>query len=170
MAIWASIPCAAHVPPRCKVVLKSRKCMPAGIFCSNPCTMSNKALKAMQKTRSAALRLCPKSLENIAKTVVLLHEEHFCDACVLTRKNIVKCGFEGFETGPGRSQIEAGATPSPQKTTNVSQKGARNGQEPAKSEKKMPKREKWANMEPTWLGFDLVFGRFWLPLVRTCST
>ena len=41
-----------------------------------------------------------RSLENIAKTVVLLHEEHFCDACLLTPKIIDKCGFEGSKTLP----------------------------------------------------------------------
>ena len=51
----APIPCAAHVPPRCRVVMKSSKWMPAGIFCNNPCTMSKKALTAMQKTCSVAV-------------------------------------------------------------------------------------------------------------------
>ena len=53
-----------------------------------------------------------RSLSNIAKTVVLLHEEHFCDACLLTPKIIDKCGFEGSKTLPRPPKIEPGATPS----------------------------------------------------------
>ena len=65
------------------------------------------------------------------------------------QKNIVKCGFEGSETWPGRPKIEAGAAQSSKKTTNMSQKSTKNVQEPAKSEKKTPQSEKCANMAPT---------------------
>ena len=44
--VFLSIPCAAHVPPRCIVETKSRKWMPAGFFSSNPCTMSKNAAKS----------------------------------------------------------------------------------------------------------------------------
>ena len=81
--------------------------------------------------------------------MVLLPDEHFCDTRVRTPKNIVKCGFEGSETWPGRSKIEAGAAQSWKKTTNMSQKSTKNVQEPAKSEKKTPQSEKCANMAPT---------------------
>ena len=97
--------------------------------------------------------------------MVLLHDEHFCDTCVPTPKNIAKCGFEGSETWPGRPKIEAGAAQSSKKTTNMSQKSAKNVQEPAKNEKKTPKSEKCANMAPTRLRFTLEFGAFWPPLV-----
>ena len=91
--------------------------------------------------------------------MVLLHDEHFCDTRVRTPKNIVKCGFEGSETWPGRPKIEAGAAQSSKKTINMSQKSTKNVQEPAKSEKKTPKSEKCANMAPTCGGFDLDSGR-----------
>ena len=81
--------------------------------------------------------------------MVLLHDEHFCDTRARTPKNIVKCGFEGSETWPGRPKIEAGAAQSSKKTTNMNQKSAKNVQEPAKSEKKTPQSEKCANMAPT---------------------
>ena len=104
--------------------------------------------------------------------MVLLHDEHFCDTRVRTPKNIVKCGFEGSETWPGRPKIEAGAAQSSKKTTNMSQKSTKNVQEPAKSEKKTPQSEKCANMAPTcgvstsmWLGL----GTLWPPLVRKSS-
>ena len=82
--------------------------------------------------------------------MVLLDEQQFCDACLQTVKNIVKCGFEGSETWPGRPKIEAGAAQSSKKTTNMNQKSAKNVQEPAKSEKKTPKSEKCPNIVPTW--------------------
>ena len=66
-----------------------------------------------------------RTLQNIAKTVVLLHEEHFCDACVLTPQIIEKYVLEGSKTLPRPPKIEAAATPSPKKTTNMSQKCAR---------------------------------------------
>ena len=74
--------------------------------------------------------------------MVLLHDEHLCAPRVRTPKNIVKCGFEGSKTGPGRPKIEAGAAPSAKKTTNRRQKSTKNVQEPAKSEKKTPESEK----------------------------
>ena len=90
--------------------------------------------------------------------MVLLHDEHFCDTRVRTPKNIVKCGFEGSETWPGRPKIEAGAAQSSKKTTNMNQKSATNVQEPAKSEKKTPKSEKRTNKVPTWRDLDLALG------------
>ena len=138
--------------------------MPAGISCSNHCTMSKKALKAMQKTCFVAMCGMVRTLQNIAKTVVLLHEKYFCDACVLTPKIIEKCLLEGSKTLPRPPKIEPTATPSPKKTTNMSQKSARSVREPAKSEKKAPKSEKCANMSPTWPRSDLHFGRSWPPL------
>ena len=42
--------CAAHVPPRCRVVMESRNRRPTGMSCSNQCTMSKKALKVIQET------------------------------------------------------------------------------------------------------------------------
>ena len=96
--------------------------------------------------------------------MVLLHDEHFCDTRARTPKNIVKYGFEGSETWPGRPKIEAGAAQSSKKTTNMNQKSAKNVQEPAKSEKKTPKSEKCANMVPTWRSLDLDLGSFWPPL------
>ena len=123
--------------------------MPAGISCSNHCTMSKKGLKAMQKTCFVAMCGMFRCLQNIAKTVVLLHEEHFCDARLQTPKIIDKCGFEGSKTLPRPPKIEPRATPSPKKTTNVSHRSARNAQEPAKNEKKAFKSEKCVNMAPT---------------------
>ena len=140
--------------------------MPAGISCSNHCTMSKKALKAMQKTCFVAMCGMFRTLQNIAKTVVLLHEEYFCDACVLTPKIIEKCLLEGSKTLPRPPKIEPAATPSPKKTTNMSQKSARSVGEPAKSEKKTPQSEKCANIVPTWRDFDLEFGSFWPPLSK----
>ena len=90
--------------------------------------------------------------------MVLFPDVHFCDTRVRTPKNIVKCGFEGSETWPGRPKIEAGAAQSSKKTTNMSQKSTKNVQEPAKSEKKTPKSEKCANMAPTCGGFGPDFG------------
>ena len=101
--------------------------------------------------------------------MVLLHDEHFCDTRVRTPKNIVKCGFEGSETWPGRPKIEAGAAQSSKKTTNMNQKSAKNVQEPAKSEKKTPKSEKCANMAPTWPRTPLGLGTPGPPLVRKSS-
>ena len=89
--------------------------------------------------------------------MVLLHEEHFCDACLLTPKIIDKCGFEGSKTLPRPPKIEPAATPSPKKMTNMSQNSARSVQEPANSEKTMPKSEKCAIMVPTSLDLDLDF-------------
>jgi hypothetical protein len=74
--------------------------------------------------------------------VVLLHEEHFCDACLLTAKISDKSGFEGPKTCPRPFKIESGATQSPKKTTNLRKKSVRIAQEPAKTEKKAPKSEK----------------------------
>ena len=90
--------------------------------------------------------------------MVLLHEEHFCDACLLMPKIIDKCGFDGSKTLPRPLEIEPGATPSPKKTTNMNQKSATNVQEPAKSEKKTPKSEKRTNKVPTWRDLDLALG------------
>ena len=101
--------------------------------------------------------------------MVLLHDEHFCDTRVRTPKNIVKCGFEGSETWPGRPKIEAGAAQSSKKTTNMNQKSAKNVQEPPKSEKKTPKSEKCANMAPTWPRTPLGLGTPGPPLVRKSS-
>ena len=84
-----------------------------------------KALKAMQKTRSVAVCDMFQSLSNIAKTVVLLHEEHFCDLCWLTPTKIEKCRFEGSKTCPRPYKMEPRATKNPKKTTNMSQKSAR---------------------------------------------
>ena len=96
----------------------------------------------MQKTCFVAMCGMFRTLQNIAKTVVLLHEEYFCDACVLTPKIIEKCLLEGSKTLPRPPKIEPAATPSPKKTTNMSQKSARSVGEPAKSEKKTPQSEK----------------------------
>jgi len=74
--------------------------------------------------------------------VVLLHEEHFCGACLRTPKILDEFGFEGSKTCPRPPEIEAGATQSPKKTTNMSKKRPTNAQEAAKSEKKVPKSEK----------------------------
>ena len=93
--------------------------------------------------------------------MVLLYEEHFCDACLLPPKIIDKCGFEGSKTLPRPPKIEPGATPSAKKTTTMSQKSARSAQVPAKSEKKAPESEKCANMDPTCGGFDLDFDGSW---------
>ena len=41
----APIPCAAPVPPRCRLVMHSRQRVPAGISCSNYCTMSESLAK-----------------------------------------------------------------------------------------------------------------------------
>ena len=73
-------------------------------------------------------------------------------------KIINKCGFEGSKTLPRPPKVEPRGTPSPKRTTNMSQKSARNVQEPAKNEKKLPKSEKCANIEPTWQDFGLDFG------------
>ena len=125
----------------------------------------------MQKTRSVAVCDMFRSPQNIAKTVVLLHEQHFCDACLLARKIIDKCGLEGSKTFPRPPKIKAGATQSPKKMTNMSKKTARGVQEPAKSEKKAPKIEKTANMVLPRARFTLEFGPPCLgpPLERKCS-
>ena len=83
---------------------------------------------------------------------------------MLTPKIIDKCGFEGSKTLPRPAKIEPGATPSPKKTTNMNQKSARSVQEPSKSDKKVPKSEKCANMAPTRQDFGLDFGTFGTPL------
>ena len=90
--------------------------------------------------------------------MVLLHEEHFCGACLRTPKILDEFGFEGSKTCPRPPKIEAGATQSPKKTTNMSTKRARSAQEPAKNEKKTLKSEKCANIRPTYLSFGLDFG------------
>ena len=119
-------------------------------MCSNHCTMSKKALRAMQKKHFVAVCNMFRSLQNIAKTVVLLHEELFCDACLRKPKNIVPCVFEGSKTCFRPFKIESGATQSLKKTTNMGQKSARSVQEPAKSEKKRPR----AKNVPTWAQLD----------------
>ena len=115
----------------------------------------------MQKTCLVAMCGMFRTLQNIAKTVVLLHEEHFCDACLLTAKISDKSGFEGPKTCPRPFKIESGATQSPKKND---QKNARSAQEPTKIEKKTPKSEQCANMVATWQDFDLDSGDEWPPL------
>ena len=94
-------------------------------FCSNPCAMSKKALKATEKTCFVDMCGMFRSLLNIAKTVVLLQEEHVCDACLLTSKIIDKGGCEGSKALPRPPKIESVATISSKKTTNMSLKSAR---------------------------------------------
>ena len=83
------------------------------------------------------------SCESYAKYVVCTHVRHapkstkhrkncgfvaggeFLDARLLTPKIIDKCGFEGSKALPRPPKIESAATPSPKKTTNMSQKCAR---------------------------------------------
>ena len=108
-------------------------------------------------------------LQDIAKTVVLLHEEHFCEACVRTPTCIDKCGFEASKTLSRPPKIEFAATPNPEKTTNVTQKSRRSAPEATWCEKMAPRKEKCANMGPTCVSFGLHFGSLGPPLVRTCS-
>ena len=84
----------------------------------------------------------------MAKTVVLLHEEHFCDVCWLAPKNIEKCRFESTKTCPRPRQFESSVTQNSKKRTNMSQKSSRSVPEAAKSEKKAPKSQHSANMVP----------------------
>ena len=95
--------------------------------------------------------------------MVLLQEEHVCDACLLTAKIIDKCGCEGSKTLPRLPKIEPVATMSSKKTTNISLKSARSAEEPAKSEEKPPKSEKCANMVSTCGGFGSDLGDFGPP-------
>ena len=95
--------------------------------------------------------------------MVLLHEEHFCEACFLRLTFIDKCGLEAAKTLPRPPKIEPAATPSSKKTTNMNQKSARSAQEPAKSEKRAPKSEKCANMGPNMKDFGLDSGAPGLP-------
>ena len=96
-----------------------------------------------------------KSLQNIAKTVVLLHEEHFCDVCWLAPKNIEKCSFESSKTCPRPRKIESRVTKNPKKRTNMSKKSSRSAPEAAKSEKKAPKSQQSANIVPNMPRSDL---------------
>ena len=87
--------------------------------------------------------------------MVLLPDEHFCDTRVRTPTNIVKCGFEGSETWPGRSKIEAGAAQSWKKTTNMSQKSTKTFKNQPRAKKRRPR----AKNVPTWPQHGAIVGQ-----------
>ena len=118
-----------------------------GFFCSNPCTMSNQALKAIQKTRSVAMCDMFQSLQNIAKTVVLLHEEHFCDLCWLPPKKSKNVGLKA----PKPALEPAKSSPERPKNRKKRPRWAKSAQKVHKKRPRAKKRRPRAKKVPTWL-------------------
>ena len=85
--------------------------------------------------------------------MVFAHAQCFRIASLGVRQNIEKRGVGPSTIVPGRSNIGPGATQNAKKTTNMNKKRPTNAQEAAKSEKKTPKSENSANMDPTWQDF-----------------
>ena len=114
-----------------------------------------------KNTFCSCVRHVRKFIKHRKNCVVLVDEEHFRDACLLTPKHIVKCGFEGSKTCPRPPKIESGATQSSNQNDQHEQKKCKKRSRTSQEWKKVAQEWKMCQHGPNLKHFGLDFGGSW---------
>ena len=109
-----------------------------------------------------------RSLSNIAKTVVLLQEEHVCDACLLTSKSSTNVVVKAPKPCPDHPKSSL-QRPQVRKNDQHDPKKCKKRSRTSQERKKGAPERKMRQHDPNKGSFDLHFLRSGPPLVRTCS-